>query len=204
MLTKLSDYFRTHRMFASRVVGWAGAAVLLVGETAWRHTWIETATFFAGVMLVGISTIGRLWCSMYISGHKNELLTTVGPYSLTRNPLYLFSAIGFVGLALVTKTLIAPLLVAVLLAAFTAPVIAQEERHLTATFGATFADYCARTPRFWPRLSGLVEPETWAVNPRIFRRRLGDTLLFIWGVGFIELIDALHRMGVLPTLIRLY
>lgn len=204
MQVALVDYFRTHRITASRIMGWAGAIVLLVGESAWEHSWVELATFFTGIVLVGLATIGRLWCSVYISGYKNASVITAGPYSLMRNPLYFFSALGFVGLALVTETVVLPLLVAVLLAILTPPVIAQEERYLAAKFGATFADYCARTPRFWPRLAGYVEPESWTVSPRIFRRRLMDSLWFVWGAGFIELIEALHAEGVLPTIVHLY
>src|SRR5262245_39566671 len=155
-------------------------------------------------MLVGVATIGRLWCSVYISGYKNAALVTVGPYSLTRNPLYFFSALGFVGLALCTETLLLALLVAALLALFTPPVITQEERFLAAAFGTEYATYCARTPRFWPRFTTYTEPDTWVVSTRILRRRMLDSLWFVWGVGLIEVVKGLHELGVLPTLLQLY
>jgi len=198
------DYFCTHRLAASRVLGWTGVPILLVSATAWEHPWVELATFFVGIMLVGVATIGRLWCSIYISGYKNSALVTIGPYSLTRNPLYFFSVLGFVGLALTTETVLFPVLVAGLLAVLTPPVIAQEERFLAEAFGTEYANYCARTPRFWPRLSGYREPETWVISPPITRRRMLDSLWFVWGVGLIGVIKGLHELGMLPTLLLLY
>jgi len=153
MVALLTDYFRTHRIVASRAFAVMGLCVLLVTESAWDSTWLELGTFLAGVVLVGIATVGRLWCSVYISGYKTTKLITVGPYSITRNPLYFFSALGFVGVALVSEALILPMLVVALLMVFTPSVIEQEERVLAAKFGEEFSTYCRRTPRFWPRLS---------------------------------------------------
>ena len=50
-----------------------------------------TLTLFAiGIALVGISSLGRMWCSLYIAGDKDESLMTQSPYSACRNPLYFF------------------------------------------------------------------------------------------------------------------
>src|SRR5688500_5721815 len=60
--------------------------------------------FMSGLALVGVATVGRLWCSLYINSHKESALVTVGPYSITRNPLYFFSFLGFIGVGLATET----------------------------------------------------------------------------------------------------
>ena len=96
------------------------------------------------------------------------------------------------------------LIVAALLVVFTPPVVAQEERFLAARFGQAYADYVARTPRFWPRLAAHVRPETWLVNTRILQRRLLGALWFVCGIAVLELIKDLHALGVLPSLYRLY
>lgn len=59
---------------------------------------MSTILFLLGLLLVGVATVGRLWCSLYISGHENSELITTGPYSLSRNPLYFFSLPGFAGI----------------------------------------------------------------------------------------------------------
>ena len=53
-----------------------------------------------GYALIGVGAVGRMWCGVYIAGRKNKELCQDGPYSLCRNPLYVFSFIGTVGVAL--------------------------------------------------------------------------------------------------------
>ena len=50
----------------------------------------------------------------------------------------------------------------------------------------------------------LKEPEEYTVKPIIFKRHLFDAVWFIWLVGILEVIEALHKMDVLPTLFTLY
>lgn len=56
-----------------------------------------------GIFLVIVGVIGRLWATMFIGGMKNEgvdgnSFVDYGAYSLCRNPLYLFSFVGLLGL----------------------------------------------------------------------------------------------------------
>jgi len=198
------DYFRTHRIQVSRWLGAIGLLILCLGTSGWEGTPIEAVTFMCGVALAGIATVGRIWCSIYISGNKDAALITVGPYSIVRNPLYLFSGIGFVGLALAAETVVLPLIVVLLLVAFTPAVVAQEERFLAGRFGKEYADYVARTPRFIPRFAGYAQPATWLVDTRVLQRRLHGALWFVWGVAILEVIEDLHFLGVLPELYKLY
>ena len=50
-----------------------------------------------GIGLIGVAIIGRLWCTLYLGGRKAAEVVTKGPYSIARNPLYVFSAIGSAG-----------------------------------------------------------------------------------------------------------
>lgn len=196
-------HFATHRLAVSRVFALAFFLVVLAMESAHEGNLASTALFLLGLVLVGIATVGRLWCSLYISGHKNAALITTGPYSLSRNPLYFFSLLGFAGIGFASETLtLGFVLIAAMLVGYPA-VIRQEEAVLRERFGAAFEDYCMRVPRFLPRLSGYVEPETYVVNPRLFRRTMLDVVWFIWFVGILEFVEALHEYHYVKPLIHL-
>ncbi len=75
--------------------------------------WMELIFFSIGLILVAIGSIGRLWCMLYISGHKTKTLITTGPYSLCRNPLYCFSFIGTIGLGFSAESLVVTLLLTI-------------------------------------------------------------------------------------------
>ncbi len=197
--------FSRQRILLSRLVILPLGAVLLATESAWEvHPPWDGLLFMVGCVLVGVASIGRLWCSLYICGHKTKDLVTNGPYSMTRNPLYFFSAIGAVGVGLGTETLTVPALLLLLFALAYPSVIFTEERKLRALHGPAYDAYVARTPRFFPRRSALSEPDTYAVDPRRFRRALFDALWFVWLVGLLELAEALREAGAVPRLLTLY
>lgn len=89
------------------------------------------------------------------SGHlrKNEELATSGPYSYTRNPLYLGSTLIAAGFAIAARSLWIWILLIVLFVSIYAPVIVSEEAFLRAKF-PDFESYARTVPRLVPRWSG--------------------------------------------------
>lgn len=194
-----------HRIRKSRLIIWPLAAAIFLVSSRWDdHVVIKGALFLVGCLLVGLATIGRLWCSQYICAHKTKNLVTSGPYSVCRNPLYLFSVIGALGVGFATETLTIPLVLAVMFAVFYPTVILAEEAKLAPLHGDAFKAYMARVPRFWPRFKGMEEPAEYTVFPAKFRHALFDALWFIWFVGIIHLAGTLRAAGILPTLVKLY
>jgi protein-S-isoprenylcysteine O-methyltransferase Ste14 len=201
MVTRL---FVANRIRMSQLFMLLIAAVLTVSESQWERTFMDAALFFAGAVLVGAATMGRLWCSLYIAGYKDGTLVTVGPYSISRNPLYFFSFVGAIGVGLATETFTFGAVFALWFVLFYPAVIRAEEQRLRALHGARFEDYSRRVPRFVPRFSLLVEPDTYTVQPVKFRNHLLDALWFVWGLGLLEMVEALHVNEVLPTIVRWY
>lgn len=202
-LHRLADVVTSRRILASRIVAVAFFLLVLFTESTHGRGILHGLLASAGLLLVGIATVGRLWCSLYISGHKDARLVTVGPYSLCRNPLYLFSILGFTGLGLLTASIT---LAAGMLLVFVSTyhlVVRREEEYLGARHGATFEAYRAAVPRFLPKLSGLREPDTYVCHPRLFRRTLGDVVWFVWAAGGILLVQELHELRVLTPLVAL-
>jgi len=105
------------------------------------------------------------------SGQNEELiavsLNTTGPYALTRNPLYLGNLGITLGLCLIAHDPLLLCIVAALFALQYRAIIAAEEGFLRERFGAEYDAWCARVPRFWPRLALPSSPRPWD-----FRRAL--------------------------------
>ena len=134
-LTKL---FVANRIRMSQLFMLLIAGVLAVSESQWERTFMDAVLFLGGAVLVGAATMGRLWCSLYIAGYKNGTLITVGPYSISRNPLYFFSFVGAVGLGLATETFTFGVVFALWFVLFYPAVIRAEEQRLSELHGARF------------------------------------------------------------------
>lgn len=191
------------RILLSRVLMGAVGIMLLVSRSAWQDSLVGASLFSIGCVLVAVGTVGRIWAAVYVAGRKTHSLVTTGPYSLCRNPLYFFSLIGGLGVALATKTLTIPALFLFPFAIYYPYVIRSEESRLRETHGAEFDAYCRASPAFWPRLSAFREEETYVVNVGSFRRNTVDTLWFFWILGILAFIEQLHILGHLPVRLTL-
>jgi protein-S-isoprenylcysteine O-methyltransferase Ste14 len=76
-------------------------------------------------------------------------LVSGGPYRLTRNPDYIGQLLVFAGSALAANTAWPIVLLPGVLAAIDRGVVRQEEQYLESKFGAAYADYAARVPRWF-------------------------------------------------------
>lgn len=203
MLARLADSISSHRILLSRIFAIAFFLLLVFSRSAHDGTLLEGLLSSVGLVLVGVATVGRLWCAMYISGYKNSELITVGPYSMTRNPMYFFSFLGFAGIGFATETFTCGLAFPLIFLLTYPIIINREEKFLHSRFGPAFRDYAARTPRFFPTLRTFHEPESYVVHPRLFRRTMLDAPWFLWLVALIELIETLHDSQILTPVIWL-
>lgn len=193
------------RIHLSRIIAVIFLVIILFTSSKWEDISFITSLFFlVGCVFVGIASMGRLWCSLYIAGYKNMNLVTLGPYSISRNPLYFFSMIGALGVGLVTETLLIPLAILFPFLFYYRIVINDEEQRLLSLHGEKYRLYVRKTPLFMPDPSLLEEPETYTVNPKIFKKNIFGALWFVWLVGIIELIEALHEANLLPVFFRIY
>ncbi len=193
MLSATRSFVFRRRILASRLCVGLGFALLLVSQSVHSFTLVGDMLTFAGLLLVPIAVVGRLWCAIYIGGYKNDELITVGPYSLTRNPLYFFSFIGFVGVACATQAFIFVAVVIGVFAIAYPTIIGGEENFLRDRFGKTFDAFCAATPRFFPTFKNYRSPETWTAYPRVFLRTARDVLWFVWLAAIVDLVVAIKQ-----------
>lgn len=200
----VNNYLIKYRIRLSQLFMILTGTVILFSENAWESSLVSDVLYFIGAILVGIATVGRLWCSVYISGYKVNTLITTGPYSLCWNPLYFFSLLGSVGVGFGTETFIIPLIVAAGFAIQYPLVISKEEVRLSTVHKDAFNTYRGRVPKFIPSFSSYEETDDYMIKPKMFRKRLFDSLWFIWIMGILEFMEALHEYSILPIFFRLY
>ncbi len=106
------------------------------------------------ILLGGLIGVVGLWLRAYAAGylHKQEILTTAGPYAYTRNPLYLGSAVMALGAAISMRSWISASLLLLYFAIFYSMVMRREEAELRTRHGSIFEEYMRAVPLFLPRL----------------------------------------------------
>jgi protein-S-isoprenylcysteine O-methyltransferase Ste14 len=115
------------------------------------YVWLSQPTvgsILAGSVLVVLGLFVRALASGFV--RKNEELTTDGPYSYTRNPLYLGSIILALGFAIAGRSIWITLCLAMFFLLIYIPVIRAEEAHLREHF-PEFDNYARQVPRLLPR-----------------------------------------------------
>ncbi len=194
------------RLQLTRLFSVIAISIFACGTTIWsiRQPAVEESLFFVGMAFAGFGAAGRAWATSYISGHKSAQLVTSGPYSICRNPLYLFSWMIGLGVGFCTETFTAPAVVGVALLALYHFQIKREEAHLSQKFGGDYLSYLATIPRFFPSFRFYSEPEDISVSPRIMKRGFFGIAFLLLLIGVVELLEFSHESGLLPTLFRIY
>ncbi len=169
------------------------------GDESLFHELLEVA----GLALIAVCIIGRAWCSLYIGGRKTAEIVQRGPYSISRNPLYVFSFMGAFGMGALTGSLtIAMLFLLIAVVVFTATV-KREEAWLSEAFGPDYAAYMARTPRFWPDPSKWRDQDTLEVRPIFFLRTLRDGAVMALAYPLFESLEYVQDIGWVRVILAL-
>lgn len=194
------------RMYLSRALGVLGVVAYFFMTSAWgKHSQVvEEGLFFSGVVLVALGVVGRVWSLGYLVGKKGKSLVSEGPFSLCRNPLYLFSFMGVLGVCLCTETVTVALVVMPIFVLVHLRAVRNEEAKLRGIFGEEYEAYAKRVPRFFPSFKAFVESETLSVNAVLFRKGVMEVAMFIVLIGVIEVAETMHDSGVLPTVFNLF
>jgi hypothetical protein len=127
----------------------------------------------------------------------------VGPYSLCRNPLYVFSFLGMFGVALATNTLTFPLVVTLGFLVLYPSIVAAEERRLMRIHGAKYETYQRVTPRFIPAFRRYHRPNKLEIETRAFQKGLLDTAWFLLALMGMHIVMELHEAGHLAAFMKL-
>ena len=160
------------------------------------HEGIETAGFF----LMIIAILGRSWCAIYAGNGDQLHLNEYGPYSVCRNPSELFVILGAAGAGAQFGTISTTLVLAIVMAFYSAVTVRGKERALRGKFGRAYDEYCAGVPRFVPALRSWKTSHRTQTSPAFVVRTflVTSTTLAAWPVA--EIIEILQNQGHLSSL----
>lgn len=169
----------------------------------WIQRWRVPLGFLCGIVFIlvarptpralafgGIISLIGLGIRAWAAGHirKNSELAISGPYSHTRNPLYLGSFILGLGFTIASGRWILALLFAALFLGIYFPVMRVEASTLAQLFGDDYEQYRRAVPLFFPRFSRYrsADPGRVRFNPDLYLRyreyRAALGLLIAWGL----------------------
>lgn len=175
----------------------------LVSQSAYADGGFWDTTFeVVSFLILVVAAMGRVWTSAYISGRKNAELVTDGPYSMTRNPLYFFSFLAYIGAGLALEKVTVAVVFAALFFLTHWWTILAEEAKLSAKFGSAFDNYAQRVPRFFPSFRNVVIPEFVTFSTASFNRAILDCSLIMLMFVIGDLIKYGQHAGALPILIQ--
>lgn len=206
MSEKISEFLVRKRTKLSQLLGVVFVFVFLFSEKRLEtvaHS-VTDIMIIAGCVMVGIATVGRIWCAQYIAGYKTNTLIKEGPYSVCRNPLYFFSFLGSLGVGFFTESIVLTAVIVIVFALIYPMTIKNEERALRAAFGEEYERYCAEVPRFLPKPSLFNEPKEYLVNTKIFRREVFDATGFALLAATFEFMELLLETGLVKPLFTIY
>lgn len=201
----MQAFLAQHRIGVSRAFFLVTIALIFLTVSAWNPSsgfmyLIRTLGF---IMLI-VAALGRLWCSIYICGYKNQRVIQDGPYSIVRNPLYCFSLVGGVGIGFLAGSFIITVLILMFFVWIYPITIRDEEAHLEKMLGEDYVAYKQKTPRLVPAFSQFTNVEQYTINIKQMQNAFLDAVWFLLAAPILLAIDSAHRVGILPTLFALW
>lgn len=137
----MASIYKTVKKYRTRLSG-VLAALLIIFADPTPHT----LALASPIIVLGEAI--RIWSSGHI--HKNEMLTVTGPYSLTRNPLYLGSFILAAGFVVAMDVLWIYLAFILFFVSIYLPTVRWEEDKMRRKFPGEWEEYKEKVPRYFP------------------------------------------------------
>lgn len=187
-----------------RKVGIVVGGILLLACSIFVGTWpvLEYPAEQLGLIAIAICIIGRAWCSLYIGGRKKQEVVSIGPYSVSRNPLYVFSFIGAFGIGAQSSLAVGGVFAVACWLVFRV-VVHKEERFLSEAFGLQYESYRDRTPRFLPDPALWRDDQEVLVRPAFFVQTIWDGSFFLLALPIFEAMEGIQRLSGFHTVVQL-
>lgn len=197
----------TKRMIVQYIIGSFFAIWVIFSQSVLPQI-VQNLMLVGGFCLIMVGVLGRLYATLYIGGMKNRgsdgnSFVKEGVYGICRNPLYLFSFIGFIGLLLI-KAQLSFLIVGIIayLLAYRVT-IRDEETYLEGLYGESYRQFLKDVPRFFPdtHIKNFTYPQKLTILVHFYHVEMKRALVWVGMGALIYIISLLHTQGILPYFI---
>lgn len=190
------------RVALLRVILIATIPLIVFSTPAWGLESITLEVFEnVGILLLIAGVIGRLWAILYSGGRKNREIVQIGPYSICRHPLYLFSTIAVLGLGMMLGSIVLTVLITGTVFAVLSATARREEVHLREKFGPAYGQYAARVPQILPSPFAYISTQEVTVDVRAFHRTIADAISFLMLIPLAEFVEVLRETQAIPQFV---
>ncbi len=172
--------------FAERLRGKIGVLISLVIIIISKpNIW----SILGGFLISILGNILRVWASGYI--RKEKELATSGPYSLTRNPLYLGNFIIGAGFCLASWQILSIPIFFLYFLFLYIPLVKNEEKRMLDIFKEDYIEYKKGVPVFFPKIDKINKTERFSCKNIVENkewRAIISTLLFYLAITLREIL----------------
>lgn len=172
----------------------------VIPDGSWQHEMVE----FVGYFLIAVCVLGRVYSTAFLGGHKNTSLIRKGPFSIVRNPLYVFSYIGILGVSIMSGRMCVVLINAVIFAIMYTKLVKREEGFLAEHFGEDYQRYLQEVPRFIPNFKLYDQPDEILLRPKYLLKAVKDGIAWFFILPAFEFIEFLQNIHLLPVWFSVY
>ncbi len=188
------------RQFHSRL--FAVVAIFLLLTTSpqmLEDSIVRMMMLWVGYGLIIIGAFGRVYCSCFIGGRKNKSVIRSGPFSIVRNPLYVFSFLATIGIGLQSGMLTMAIGLPLIFVIYYPLVVKKEEAFLRHKFDESYEVYLREVPRWIPNFKLWNEPIEAICRPLNIRDTMRDAAAFFLPFPAFTIIALLQAQGTLPV-----
>lgn len=164
-------------------------------DLLWELVCLGVGLAGVAVRVVTVGYAARGTSGRNTHGQEAETLSTTGPYSVVRHPLYVGNYLMWLGPALFPRSVIVVVVVSLVFWLYYERIMFAEEEYLRRRFGEVFEDWAAVTPAFVPRLHAWRRPAISFSFREVLRREYSGLFGLVATFAVLEVVGDLAATG---------